>query len=49
MGKYAVEIVTKAEKEFLKLLEPTRTTIRKRILSLEDNPRPSGAKKLRET
>mgnify|MGYP001627090710 CR=1 FL=1 len=49
MDKYLVEIVSKAEKEFMKLPEPTRVKIRKQILLLEDNPRPLGHKKLKET
>ena len=49
MGKYLIEIVVKAEKEFLKLPELIKTTIRKKILSLENNPRPFGTKKLRGT
>ena len=49
MAKYRVGIVPKAEKEYLKLPEPVKKRIRKKILSLEDNPRPYGAKKLRDT
>ncbi|MFZ3073307.1 MAG: type II toxin-antitoxin system RelE/ParE family toxin [Thermodesulfobacteriota bacterium] len=49
MDKYSVEIVPKAEKEFLKLPESVRMKIRKQILSLENNPRPFGCKKLKET
>lgn len=49
MSKYSVEIVPKAEKEFLKLPESVRMKIRKQILSLESNPRPVGCKKLKET
>lgn len=49
MGKYNVEIISKAEKEFLKLPEKVKTLITKKILSLEDNPRPFGAKKLKQT
>ncbi len=49
MGKYSVEIVPKAEKEFLKLPESIKNRIREKILQLENNPRPFGAKKLRET
>jgi mRNA interferase RelE/StbE len=47
--KYTVEIVPKAEKEFLKLHVELRDRIQKRILSLEENPRPFGSKKLRDT
>jgi mRNA interferase RelE/StbE len=46
---YIVEIVPKAEKEFLKLPEVLRRKIRNKILFLEENPRPFGSKKLRET
>lgn len=49
MDKYSIEIVTKAEKEFLKLSESARMRIRTQILSLENNPRPFGSKKLKET
>lgn len=49
MGKYSIEIVPKAEKEFLKLPDTVRVKIRDKILSLEDNPRPFGYKKLKET
>jgi len=49
MDKYSVEIVPKAGKEFLKLLESVRMRIRKQILSLENNPRPFGCKKLKKT
>lgn len=49
MSKYSVDIVPKAEKEFLKLPESVRIKIRKQILSLESNPRPFGCKKLKET
>lgn len=47
--KYTVEIIPKAEKEFLKLQGELRNRIRKRILALEENPRPFGSKKLRDT
>lgn len=49
MGKYSVEIISKAEKEFMKLPEFTKAKIRKQILLLEENPRPFGYKKLKET
>ena len=49
MGEYTVEIVSKAEREFLKLPMRVRTSLTKKMLSLKDNPRPLGAKKLRET
>jgi mRNA interferase RelE/StbE len=47
--QYAVEIVSRAEKEYLNPPSPVRDQIRKRILSLEENPKPFGSKKLRET
>lgn len=49
MGKYNIEIILKAEKEFLKLPEKVKVLITKKILLLEDNPRPFGAKKLKQT
>jgi len=49
MGEYTVEIVSKAEREFLKLPMRVRTSLTKKMLSLKDNPRPLGAKKLKET
>lgn len=49
MNKYSIEIVPKAEKEFLKLPESVRMKIHKKILSLENNPRPFDCKKLKET
>jgi mRNA interferase RelE/StbE len=49
MGKYSVEITSKAEKEFLKLPQPVKMRISKQILSLENNPRPFGCKKLKQT
>ena len=44
--KYAVRIVPAAETEMDKLPTPVHTRVSRRILSLEDNPRPRGAKKL---
>lgn len=49
MGKYTVEIIPKAEKEFLKLPEKVKASITNKILSLENNPRLFGAKKLKQT
>ncbi len=49
MDKYSIEIVPKAEKELLKLPDNFKNLITKAILQLEDNPRPFGVKKLRET
>ena len=44
--KYEIRIVPSAEKEMDKLPAPIHTRISKRILSLEDSPRPRGAKRL---
>ncbi len=49
MAVYTVEIVPKAEKEYLKLPESVRLRVQEIILSLEKNPRPFGSKKLRGT
>lgn len=49
MRKYSVEIVSKAEKEFLSLPASVKVRVREKILSLEINPRPAGHKKLKET
>jgi len=49
MGKYTVEIIPKAEKEYLKLPEKTKALISKKIFSLDENPRPFGANKLKNT
>ena len=49
MPKYRVDIIPKAEKEFLKLSENIRHSLSRKLLSLEENPRPSGSKKLKET
>ena len=46
---YIVEIVPRAEKEFLKLPPIEQKKIRNKVLSLEEDPRPFGTKKLRET
>ena len=43
---YEVRILQNAEKEMDKLPPVVHTRISERILSLEDNPRPKGAKKL---
>jgi mRNA interferase RelE/StbE len=45
--KYKVQIVSAAEKEMDKLSTLTHARISRRILLLEDNPRPRSAKKLR--
>lgn len=49
MTMYSVEIVQNAEKEYFKLPESAKRRIQELILSLEMEPRPRGAKKLRET
>jgi mRNA interferase RelE/StbE len=47
--KYSVKIIPRAEKEYSKLPAAVQDRIRKRIISLEENPRPFGSKKLKET
>jgi len=49
MAIYSVEIVSKAEKEYLKLPQSVKSRFQEIILSLEKDPRPFGSKKLRET
>jgi len=49
MALYTVEIVSKAEKEYLKLPQSVKSRFQEIILSLAKNPRPFGSKKLRET
>lgn len=44
--RYEVQIVASAEREMAKLPTPVRTRISRRILSLEDNPRPRGQRNL---
>ena len=44
--KYEVRILHVAEKEMDKLPPAIHTRLSRRILSLEDNPRPRGSKKL---
>ena len=44
--KYEVRVIPAAEREMDKLPTPIHTRISRRILSLEDNPRPKGTKKL---
>ena len=44
--KYEVRIVLAAEREMDKLPPLVHTRVSRRILSLEDNPRPRGVKKL---
>ena len=46
---YSVEIVPKAEKEYLNLPQSVKKRFQEIILSLEKDPRPFGSKKLRET
>lgn len=47
--EYFIEIVPKAEKEYLKLPNTIQSKIKQKILSLENNPRPVGSIKLRES
>jgi mRNA interferase RelE/StbE len=49
MAVYSVEIVSKAEKEYLRLPQSVRNRFQEIIFSLEKDPRPFGSKKLRET
>ena len=49
MSQYSVEIIQKAQKEYLKLPESVKHRLQELILSLETEQRPVGAKKLRET
>ncbi len=49
MAIYSIEIVPKAEKEYLKLPRAVKSRFQEIILSLEKEPRPFGSKKLRET
>jgi mRNA interferase RelE/StbE len=49
MAVYSVEIVSKAEKEYLRLPQAVKNRFQEIILSLEKDPRPFGSKKLRET
>ena len=44
--KYQVQIISSAEKEMDKLPVLIHRRISRKILSLEDGPRPTGAKKL---
>lgn len=44
--KYEVRIIHAAEKEMDRLPRAVHARISRKILSLEDNPRPKGAKKL---
>jgi len=49
MALYYVEIVLKAEKEYLRLPQSLENRIQELILFLEKDPRPFGSKKRRET
>jgi mRNA interferase RelE/StbE len=49
MARYSVEIVQKAEKEYLKLPQSVKRRIQELIISFELQPRPPGSKKLKET
>ena len=44
--KYEIRLLRSAEKEMEKLSVTIHSRISRRILSLENNPRPKGAKKL---
>jgi mRNA interferase RelE/StbE len=45
---YRVKVPPKVEKEILKLVPPTHLeNLRKKIVSLSENPRPFGSKKLK--
>ncbi len=46
---YSIEIISKAEREFLKLPEAVQIKICKQILSLENDPRPFGSSKLKNS
>ena len=47
--RYLLEITPKAEKEYLKLPKPIQEKTRRKVLLLEDNPRPYGSKRLKNT
>jgi len=47
--KYKINITPAAEKEYLKLPRQVQEKARIKILALEDNPRPYGSKKLKNT
>ncbi len=49
MAPYSVEIIPKAEKEYLRLPESIKLRFQEIILSLEKDPRPFGSKRLRGT
>ncbi len=49
MAVYSVEIVSKAEKEYLRLPQSVNNRFQEIIFSLEKDPRPFSSKKLRET
>jgi mRNA-degrading endonuclease RelE of RelBE toxin-antitoxin system len=46
MGLYSVEIISKAEKECLRLSESVKNRFQEIILALEKDPRPFGSKNL---
>ena len=46
---YRVEIVPSAEREFKRLPIQLQTRLRPKLIALEDNPRPRGTKRLKET
>jgi mRNA interferase RelE/StbE len=45
--RWSVRFLDSADRQFQKLSEPYRSKIAKKILSLEDNPLPSGMKRLK--
>lgn len=46
MAKYEVMVLPSAQKEITKLPKPIQTKVLKALVSLADNPRPVGCKKL---
>ena len=45
--RWIVRFLDSADRQFQKLSEPYRSKIAKKIYSLEDNPLPSGMKRLK--
>lgn len=46
MAKYEVLVLPSAQKEIEKLAKPVQSKVLKALLSLSENPRPTGCKKL---
>jgi len=46
MAKYEVFVLPSAQKEIKKLSKPVQSKVFKALLSLAENPRPTGCKKL---